>query len=47
MQLDGADLDQAQQSLKIIDPQPRAFAARALLHGEPMHGGRISGSGSL
>jgi hypothetical protein len=37
VQLDRADLDQAEQAGEVIDPQSRAFAAFALFEGEPVN----------
>ena len=36
VQLDRADLDQAEEASKIVDPEPRAVAAFAFLDREPV-----------
>jgi hypothetical protein len=38
VQLDRADLDKAEQTVEVIDPKPRAFAAFALLDRQRVNG---------
>ena len=40
MHLDRADLDQPEESIQVVDPQPHSFAAFALLNAQLVHGGR-------
>src|SRR3954470_21704245 len=40
VELDGADLDEAEEAVQIIDPKPGAFAALPLLDSDVVHAGR-------
>jgi hypothetical protein len=44
VQLDRADLDKAEQTVEVIDPKPRAFAAFALLDRQRVNGAWTGGS---